>query len=65
MLPSGTRIKYGDSDVTYETVKNTSSIFYYKDGLSDTSYELMNINNNTRKIDILFMKTHLLTFNTF
>ena len=47
MLPSGTRIKYGDSDVTYETVKNTSSIFYYKDDLSDTSYELMNINNNT------------------
>lgn len=51
MLPSGTRIKYGDSQTVYEAVKNTSAIFYYKDGVED-GYELMTkIRNTTTTVD--------------
>ena len=47
MLPSGTRIKYPGASAIYESVKNTSAIFYYKDGVQKDGYALMNQTGNT------------------
>lgn len=47
MLPSGTRIMYPGSTTVYESVKNTSVIFYYKDGVKKDGYALMDKNGNT------------------
>ncbi|MBQ3545771.1 MAG: hypothetical protein IJA34_12430 [Lachnospiraceae bacterium] len=47
MLPSGTRIMYPGSSAVYESVKNTSAIFYYKDGVKKEGYALMDKTENT------------------
>ncbi|MBQ3544525.1 MAG: hypothetical protein IJA34_06020 [Lachnospiraceae bacterium] len=47
MLPSGTRIMYPGSTTVYESVKNTSAIFYYKDGVKKEGYALMDKTENT------------------
>lgn len=48
LLPAGTRVKLSDSEeAKYETVKNTSNIYYFKDGADPTGYALDDITSDT------------------
>lgn len=46
LFPSGTRVKLGDNE-NFETIKNTSNIYYYKDGADTDGFQLDDIKKDT------------------